>query len=93
MVRDKVGSFATAKSMQTELNNCIGNFVDANPETSSDATKARKPLAGAEVIVPTATQGSVLAMPSASPSGAPGAFVANRLNSPLEHPSPAGSQQ
>ncbi len=51
MVRDKVGSFATAKSMQTELNNWIGNFVDANPETSSDATKARKPLAGAEVIV------------------------------------------
>ncbi|MEO8279237.1 MAG: type VI secretion system contractile sheath large subunit [Ideonella sp.] len=51
MVRDKVGSFATAKSMQTELNNWIGNFVDANPETSSDATKARKPLAGAEVVV------------------------------------------
>jgi type VI secretion system protein ImpC len=51
MVRDKVGSFATAESMQRELQSWIMQFVDGNPETSSDATKARKPLADAEVIV------------------------------------------
>jgi type VI secretion system protein ImpC len=51
MVRDKVGSFASAQSMQRELQTWIMQFVDGNPETSSDATKARKPLADAEVIV------------------------------------------
>lgn len=51
MVRDKVGSFASAESMQRELQSWIMQFVDGNPETSSDATKARKPLADAEVIV------------------------------------------
>ena len=51
MVRDKVGSFASASSMQRELQTWIMQFVDGNPETSSDATKARRPLADAEVIV------------------------------------------
>lgn len=51
MVRDKVGSFATAGSMQRELQDWIMQFVDGNPETSSDATKAMRPLAAAEVIV------------------------------------------
>lgn len=51
MVRDKVGSFATASSMQKELQSWIKQFVDGNPETSSDATKAMRPLAEAEVIV------------------------------------------
>jgi type VI secretion system protein ImpC len=51
MVRDKVGSFATAGSMQRELQDWIMQFVDGSPETSSDATKARRPLADAEVIV------------------------------------------
>ncbi len=51
MVRDKVGSFATASSMQRELQDWIMQFVDGNPETSSDATKASRPLADAEVVV------------------------------------------
>ncbi len=51
MVRDKVGSFATADSMQRELQTWIMQYVDGNPETSSDATKASRPLAAAEVIV------------------------------------------
>ncbi len=51
MVRDKVGSFATADSMQKELQTWIMQYVDGNPETSSDATKASRPLASAEVVV------------------------------------------
>ena len=51
MVRDKVGSFATAASMQSELSRWIMQFVDGNPETSSDAMKAQRPLADAEVVV------------------------------------------
>ena len=51
MVRDKVGSFATAQSMQMELQSWIMQYVDPSPETSSDAMKASKPLAEAEVVV------------------------------------------
>ena len=51
MVRDKVGGFSRASSMQAYLQDWIMRFVDGNPETSSEDTKARKPLAGAEVIV------------------------------------------
>ncbi|GAP34880.1 type VI secretion system contractile sheath large subunit [Piscinibacter sakaiensis] len=51
MVRDKVGSFSTAKSMQEELQKWISQFVDGDPDSSSDATKARKPLSGAEIVV------------------------------------------
>jgi type VI secretion system protein ImpC len=51
MVRDKVGSFGSASSMQRELNDWIMQFVDGSPETSSDAVKAQRPLAGAEVVV------------------------------------------
>jgi type VI secretion system protein ImpC len=51
MVRDKVGSFGSAASMQRELNDWIMQFVDGSPDTSSDAVKAQRPLAGAEVVV------------------------------------------
>ncbi len=51
MVRDKVGSFASAQSMQRELNDWIMKFVDGSPETSSDAIKAQRPLADARVEV------------------------------------------
>ena len=51
MVRDKVGGFSSASSMQGYLQDWIMQFVDGNPETSSEDTKARKPLAGAEVLV------------------------------------------
>lgn len=51
IVRDKVGSFKTRDAMQRYLNDWIKNFVDGDPENSTDAVKARKPLAAAEVKV------------------------------------------
>src|SRR4029077_6570305 len=51
IVRDKVGSFKDQAAMQRWLGDWISNYVDATPESSSEGTKARKPLAGAEVIV------------------------------------------
>ena len=51
IVRDKVGSFKERSDMETWLNNWIGQYVLTNPATATDADKARKPLAGAEVVV------------------------------------------
>ncbi|MES2069604.1 MAG: type VI secretion system contractile sheath large subunit [Pseudomonadota bacterium] len=51
IVRDKIGSFKERSDMETWLNNWIGKYVENNPATASEADKARKPLAGAEVIV------------------------------------------
>jgi type VI secretion system protein ImpC len=51
IVRDKVGSFKERSEMQTWLNNWVGRYVENNPATATEADKARKPLAGAEVVV------------------------------------------
>lgn len=51
MVRDKIGSFKEREDMQKYLQKWITNYVDGNPETSSDNVKARKPLRSAEVVV------------------------------------------
>lgn len=51
IVRDKVGSFKERSDMQRWLQDWILQYVDGNPGTSSDDTKARKPLADAEVVV------------------------------------------
>ncbi len=51
IVRDKIGSFREREDMQRWLNDWIMNYVDGNPATSSQETKARKPLAAAEVTV------------------------------------------
>lgn len=51
IVRDKVGSFKERDDMQLWLNNWIGRYVERNPATATEADKARKPLAGAEVVV------------------------------------------
>ncbi len=51
IVRDKIGSFKEREDMQKWLQGWIKNYVDANPATSSEIQKARKPLAGAEVVV------------------------------------------
>ncbi len=51
IVRDKVGSFKERSDMQVWLNNWIGRYVEHNPATATEADKARKPLAGAEVVV------------------------------------------
>lgn len=51
IVRDKVGSFKERDDMQRWLQSWIMQYVDGDPANSSEATKARKPLAAAEVIV------------------------------------------
>lgn len=51
MVRDKVGSFKGRAEMERWLNSWINQYVDGDPENSSESTKARRPLAGAEVKV------------------------------------------
>lgn len=51
IVRDKIGSFKEREDMQRWLNEWIMNYVDADPANSSQETKARRPLAAAEVVV------------------------------------------
>ena len=51
IVRDKIGSFKERDEMQTWLNKWVMQYVDGDPKNSSETTKARKPLAAAEVIV------------------------------------------
>jgi type VI secretion system protein ImpC len=51
IVRDKIGSFKEREDMQRWLNNWIMNYVDGDPANSSETTKAKKPLAAAEVTV------------------------------------------
>lgn len=51
IVRDKIGSFKERDDMQLWLNEWIMNYVDADSDNSSQETKARRPLAAAEVVV------------------------------------------
>lgn len=51
MVRDKVGSFSSQTDMQRYLQEWINQYVDGDPVNSTQQTKARKPLADAEVVV------------------------------------------
>jgi type VI secretion system protein ImpC len=51
IVRDKVGSFADRAAMERWLQDWVLQYVDGDPENSSEDTKARKPLAAAEVTV------------------------------------------
>lgn len=51
IVRDKVGSFKSRDDMQRWLQDWITQYVDGDPEHSSEATKAQRPLAAAEVVV------------------------------------------
>ena len=51
MVRDKIGSFKERDTLERWLQEWIYNYVDGNPAISSDETKAKKPLAAAEVVV------------------------------------------
>jgi type VI secretion system protein ImpC len=51
IVRDKIGSFKERDDMQKWLQKWILQYVDGNPAHSSEATKAMKPLAAAEVQV------------------------------------------
>ena len=51
IVRDKLGSFKERAEMERWLTKWIMQYVDGDPATSSETTKARKPLAAAEVIL------------------------------------------
>jgi type VI secretion system protein ImpC len=51
IVRDKIGAFKEREDMQRWLNEWIMHYVDADPANSSQETKARRPLAAAEVVV------------------------------------------
>ncbi|MBD1227929.1 type VI secretion system contractile sheath large subunit [Xenorhabdus griffiniae] len=51
IVRDKIGTFQERSDMERWLNDWIINYVDGDPINSSQGTKARKPLAAAEVTV------------------------------------------
>jgi len=51
IVRDKIGSFKERDDVQKWLQGWITQYVDGDPAHSSEDTKARKPLAGAEVVV------------------------------------------
>ncbi|AXF77601.1 type VI secretion system contractile sheath large subunit [Erwinia tracheiphila] len=51
IVRDKIGTFKERDEMQRWLNNWVMNYVDGDPANSSFETKARRPLAAAEVVV------------------------------------------
>ncbi len=51
IVRDKIGAFKEATEMERWLQGWITQYVDGDPANSSEETKARKPLAAAEVVV------------------------------------------
>ncbi len=51
IVRDKIGSFGSRSEMQRWLTDWIMNYVDGDPENSSETVKAKYPLAEAEVQV------------------------------------------
>ena len=51
IVRDKIGSFKERGTMQDWLQRWILQYVDGDPANSSETTKAKKPLAAAEVVV------------------------------------------
>jgi type VI secretion system protein ImpC len=51
IVRDKIGSFKERDDMQRWLQMWVMQYVDGDPTNSGEATKARKPLAAAEVVV------------------------------------------
>lgn len=51
MVRDHVGSFTSSDALKDWLERWITNYVDGDPQTSTDEVKARKPLAEARVSV------------------------------------------
>jgi len=51
IVRDKIGSFKEREDMQRWLHRWIMQYVHGDPGNATEEDKARKPLAGAEVVV------------------------------------------
>lgn len=51
MVRDHIGSFSDRAGIERYLQSWLMNYVDGDPANSSDAVRAARPLAAAEVAV------------------------------------------
>lgn len=53
IVRDQIGSTKEQATLERDLKNWIAQYIDGDPKNSSEAAKAKRPLAGAEIkIVP-----------------------------------------
>ena len=50
-VRDWIGKFADSESLTRELTSWINQYVDPQPDVSSEAVKARQPLRAAFIEV------------------------------------------
>lgn len=51
IVRDQIGSFYDRAQMEKRLNEWVGQYVDREPASSSEESKARRPLADAQIVV------------------------------------------
>jgi type VI secretion system protein ImpC len=51
IVRDRIGSYMERDTLQRSLQAWLLNYVDPDPVNSSDAVKARLPLASADVLI------------------------------------------
>lgn len=51
MVRDQIGMTREKEQLQRSLQTWIAQYIDGDPKNSSEETKARRPLAGAEIMV------------------------------------------
>ncbi|MBN1764902.1 MAG: type VI secretion system contractile sheath large subunit [Sedimentisphaerales bacterium] len=51
IVRDKIGSFMERADMERWLNEWIMKYVEPDPSNATEAAKAKRPLAAAEVVV------------------------------------------
>src|SRR5579872_2113624 len=51
IVRDKVGSYYEKEQLHKWLTNWISEYVDGDPINSTEATKCRRPLAGASISI------------------------------------------
>lgn len=51
MVRDWVGKFADAASLERDLNSWVQQYVDQQPDSSTEETKSRQPLRDASIVV------------------------------------------
>jgi type VI secretion system protein ImpC len=51
IVRDKIGSFKEREDMQKWLQGWISQYIDGNPDFSTETVRAQKPLRAAEIVV------------------------------------------
>jgi type VI secretion system protein ImpC len=51
IARDHIGSFRNRSDMEKYLNDWISQYIDYDPSISSEAAKARKPLANAQIVL------------------------------------------